>query len=459
MVPFSALTVRFHCCSMATLIEQGNSNEIWVGCSMRNRILPIILLDLFLAVALLSGCVSVPKYEAVQSEHASLLQENTNLKMELEEMKLKLDSLSTNYDEYRRGYDELKADYNELNINRNELKTDYDELKADYDELLLSYNELRGDDEITSVELDEIKEVPQSVGLITRQYTWVYGGREWSWDVQIPQALYNYYKQLPRPPTSNYSVYVTHPMDDAYLDSLIDNIKNASQQTGYSELQTIEFAIAFVQGLPYTADSVTTPYDEYPRYPIETLLDNGGDCEDTSILLASLLDSLGYGVVLIIPPSHAAIGLLSEEGIYGTYWEYEGGKYYYIETTGTGWEIGQLPEVYEDTSASIFPMIPIPIITHEWNIKSVGNTYELEVRVSNSGSGTAENVVVLAGFDAGEGMIWNGELSDPFQVGVGQQVTVKLYLRPPLGEHTRLVVQIGIDGIRVDESYSEWVDT
>ena len=426
---------------------------------MRNRILPIMLLGLLLAAISLSGCVSVSKYEALQSEHASLLQENTNLKRELEEIKSELTKLAANYNELNGEYTDLTNNYNKLVVQQNELKTDYNELKADYEMLKISYNELRDDDEIVNVETDDIIKAAQSTEMVTQQYAWVYGGQEWSWDAQIPQALYDYYKQLPRPPTSNYSVYVTHPMDDNYLDALIDKIKNASQQAGYNEFQTIEFTIAFVQSLPYTADSVTTPYDEYPRYPVETLMDEGGDCEDTSILLASLLNGLGYGVVLILPPEHAAVGLLGGEGIYGTYWEYDEGKYYYIETTGKGWEIGQLPEVYEGTSASVFPMIPIPIITHEWDIKSVGNTLELEVTVNNLGTAAAENVSVLAGFDAGEDLMWNGELSEPFQVGVGQQVTIKLYLRPTLGEHTRLVVQIGIDGVRVDESYSQWVDT
>jgi competence protein ComEC len=159
----------------------------------------------------------------------------------------------------------------------------------------------------STVELPSvIGEETSSTELIPVNYSWTYNGK-WSWEGKIPLSLYEYYRKLPRPPTKNYSVYVTHPLDDPYIDRLVEKIKNAAQQEGYTAYQTVEFAAAFVQSLPYTVDSVTTPYDEYPRYPIETLVDKGGDCEDTSILLASIIDKIGYGVVLIILPNHCCI--------------------------------------------------------------------------------------------------------------------------------------------------------
>ena len=303
-----------------------------------------------------------------------------------------------------------------------------------------------------------IKEVSQSTEVITRQYTWTYKG-EWNWEGDIPQSLYEYYQEIPRPPTQNYSVYVTHPLDDIYIEHLTEKIQKAAQEAGFSEYETVEFAASFVQSLPYTADSLTTPYDEYPRYPIETLVDKGGDCEDTSILLASIIDKMGYGVVLIELPDHCAVGVKGGENAYGTYWEYEGSKYYYIETTGKGWGIGQLPEEYENMSAAIYPMIPTPIITHDGSIKGTGNIVEVEVTVYNLGTDTANNVSVLAGFDAGDGMLWNSKQSEPFQVRADHQVTITLNLQVPRGKHTRVVIQIGNDDVLIDESHSKWFDT
>ncbi len=303
-----------------------------------------------------------------------------------------------------------------------------------------------------------IGQVSQSTELIERHYSWQYGDTN-TWNLKLPQVLYEFFKDMPRPPTENYSVYVTHPYDDEFIDALVNKLNEAAEFKGFNEIEKVELAIAFVQGLPYTSDSVTTPFDEYPRYPIETLVDNGGDCEDTSILLASLLNSMGYGSVLIVFPHHIGVGIKGSEDRYGTYYEYKGDRYFYIETTGEGWLIGDLPKEYQNTSASLYPMLPTPILTHEWNATSIGNVTELEVTVQNLGTATAYNVSILAGFDAGEGMLWNSEKSEPFQVQVAQQVTVRFNLRVPLDKHTRLAIQIGENGYLVDESYSEWIDT
>jgi hypothetical protein len=206
---------------------------------------------------------------------------------------------------------------------------------------------------------------------------------------------------------------VTHPLDDLYIDRLAEKLQNAAEESNFSAYESVEFATAFVQSLPYSFDSETTPFDNYPRYPIETLVDNGGDCEDTAILLASIIDAMGYGVVLIKFPEHVAIGIKGGENIAGTYWEYDGSRYYYLETTGEGWRIGQLPEDYEGVSAYVYPLVPIPILTHEWTISSEGFYALLEVKINNMGTATANDVYVYAGFDAGNNQVWNPEQSTP----------------------------------------------
>jgi len=147
------------------------------------------------------------------------------------------------------------------------------------------------------------------------------------------------------------------PMDDSYIDDMVQEIDKAATEKHFTEVQKLNFVIAFVQSLPYTVDIETKPYDEYPRYPIETLFDRGGDCEDTSILVAALLDRLGYDVALLHLKNakHMAVGV-SVPSTYGSYYEYEGKKYFYLETTGEGWEVGQIPPSITDTHAHIYPL-------------------------------------------------------------------------------------------------------
>ena len=98
-------------------------------------------------------------------------------------------------------------------------------------------------------------------------------------------------------------------------------MNDTTTQLGYNSFDQVSFVLAFVQSLPYTSDSVTTGHDEYPRFPIETLVDDGGDCEDTSILFATLTLIMGYGTVYINPPDHYAVGILGNN-LNGTYWTY-----------------------------------------------------------------------------------------------------------------------------------------
>ncbi|MCK9592588.1 MAG: hypothetical protein M0Q91_11330 [Methanoregula sp.] len=192
---------------------------------------------------------------------------------------------------------------------------------------------------------------------ITRSYRWNYQRTAFSWKLTIPKSLYDYYKAQPhdRAKSTTYKEYAISSRDKPYLDSIIKKLKETGKSKGYSESDNVMNVIAFVQSLPYFKDSTSTTYDEYPRYPVETLVDNGGDCEDTAILTAALLREMGYGVVLINPPKHMAVGVKCDSCT-GTYYTYQGEKYYYLETTGTNFQIGQIPKEYANTKVGFIPL-------------------------------------------------------------------------------------------------------
>jgi len=306
---------------------------------------------------------------------------------------------------------------------------------------------------------DSAPEVSESSKLITRHFTWSYADYQWTWEIQIPQALYDYYRAKPRPPTENYSVYVTDPRDNAYIGNLAKKLKKEAQRKGFDEYKTMHFAASFVQNLAYTSDLTTTGYEEYPRYPIETLVDAGGDCEDTSILMAEILDTIGYDVVLVNLSSHIAIGVSSSQGFCGTYYEHNGKRYFYLETTGEAGRIGLSPQEYANEPAYIYEIVPVPVIAHSWKATAQGRQYELTTVVENLGTAAIHASYILAGFDAGQGRIWNSTKSESFDLKEGQSITVTMYLKVPLGKYTRLTVYIVSDGHAVDKSNSDWFNT
>ncbi len=126
-------------------------------------------------------------------------------------------------------------------------------------------------------------------------FSWYYGGSR-SLSLSIPNTLIDYYQDLSRDvwAEDGYSRFVLDPKDDTLMVALRDAlIVNNSYQA------TIENALAFVQkSVTYQLDPAGS---EYPRYPVETLVDRVGDCEDSAILYASIVRTFGYsaGVLLV----------------------------------------------------------------------------------------------------------------------------------------------------------------
>ncbi len=185
-------------------------------------------------------------------------------------------------------------------------------------------------------------------------YKWVYDLRSFSLHVNISNEAYAYYKHLSVDrspyPYEKGAVFVT--ANDEVVISVAEELRSLASTQGYDDYETANFVLRFVQSLQYTYDNVTTPRNEYWRFPVETLVDETGDCEDTAILYASLMESLGYDAVLVLLPSHAGVGIAGND-YPGSYYSYNGVKYYYCETTSIGWAVGAIPPLYEDETASL----------------------------------------------------------------------------------------------------------
>ena len=189
------------------------------------------------------------------------------------------------------------------------------------------------------------------------KYLWDYKFSSWSLPVTINGDSYRYYKSKSRNMIGyDFARYITDENDDAFFEDFGQKINDAGKSEGYTDYETIELAIAFVQSLKYTSDSITQGVDEYPKYPYETLYDEGGDCEDTSILLAQMITAMGYEAVLIKFPGHVGVGIRVDGNAYGASYSYEGKNFSYVETTGTGFQFGELPDEFKGAEAQIVPI-------------------------------------------------------------------------------------------------------
>jgi len=274
--------------------------------------------------------------------------------------------------------------------------------------------------------------------------------------LEIPEYLYDYYESRIR--STKYGVYVSDNYDEPYVDQLATSFEDFRSQNDLSSREMVNQTIGFVQSLEYTRDAPATGYDEYPKYPIETLVDKEGDCEDTVILLAQLLDSLGYGTVLLIyyEAEHMALGVAGEEAIDGTYYDHNGQRYYYLETTTEGWSVGEKPpDVTGDPE--IQEVQEQPSLVHRWGLSvssQGGVTIESEVR-NEGGPGSFDGKIRFEFQNESGGVIESTEKALP-DISPESSRTIELSATPPDDQALRVQSGIFLDGELHDTVKTEY---
>ena len=298
---------------------------------------------------------------------------------------------------------------------------------------------------------------------ITRKFIWKYDGIDWDWEAEIPKQIYQTLHNKPRPRADTDSVYVTHSLDDIFFQKLTAVLSADGENLGFTNYQVVELAVLFVQTIPYSLDIDTTGREEYPRYPIETLVDGTGDCEDHAILLAELLRSMNYDAIMLHylgePIGHVAIGVADTGNMYGYHYDYNDKSYYYIETTATGWKIGDPPEEFK-RFAYFWDLVPIPVLGCErWEWPAFAGTMPLELTIYNDGTAPALGVTAYACLDAGgNNMVW-AEAQTTMDIPPEETRTVTLELTFPNHPiRTRVIYRIIYGGYKVDEGFSDWFD-
>ena len=189
-------------------------------------------------------------------------------------------------------------------------------------------------------------------GYTTVQYEWSVDGESYTYSLDILYSDVVYYRDYYDVSQRQQDIYNDHQRDRTFVtyeDKYIQLIATdfGTMTEGMTDLERVNFLLAFSQCLGYEDDSVYMGYEEYWKFPLETLYDHGGDCEDTSILLASLAEAMGYDTALLLFPGHMAAGI-HIDGDYpdlgGFYLRSDPDKiYYYCETTSTGFTVGQIP--------------------------------------------------------------------------------------------------------------------
>ena len=186
-------------------------------------------------------------------------------------------------------------------------------------------------------------------------FSWDYKSSTYTVSLRISLDDYNAYSSSDARRTSGSEdqmrALVTY--DDRYVKELAHQFDVLG--AGMDRLGKANLLLSYVQAIPYMYDSDLNGRDEYWKFPLETITDGAGDCEDTSILFCAIAKAMGYDTALMtlhassMPGSIGAqnhcVSLVSVEGEtgYGVYTTVGDVGYYFCETTSMGHDVGANP--------------------------------------------------------------------------------------------------------------------
>lgn len=291
------------------------------------------------------------------------------------------------------------------------------------------------------------------------EFSYQLGGETHRLSSEIPRGLVDYYESRPRN-NRDWGRYVSDPHDKLAMMSTAGIFR----QKGDTPWEQVNHAMRFVQSLEYTRDEISAGRSQYTAYPIETMETTEGDCEDTTLLLASLLDALNIGSVIFDIPEeqHMALGVLGEESISGSSIEYRDESYYYAETTALGWEFGEAPEDMIGANVEIYELHDTPILNTGWNARRAidddqpNHVFGLEVLVANNGRAPAQDVAVDVAVETSGGRVFDQAQVDIGRVGPRGTERGYTTLDAYDGE-MRLSFRTGERGLLRDDATTEWV--
>ena len=113
--------------------------------------------------------------------------------------------------------------------------------------------------------------------------------------------------------TQSYRAMVQDPAQDSLYAGLLTETDKIRLQQKLSDDEYLELIAVYIQSLRYE-----TREQNPAKFPVETVVDRAGDCDDKSLLLAGLLSREGYPVALLLfgPESHMAVGVGSDDYLY-----------------------------------------------------------------------------------------------------------------------------------------------
>ena len=232
----------------------------------------------------------------------------------------------------------------------------------------------------TRIEDDDVvvEDPPEYDEIVTRTFNWRdYDNRSYSANIKFKYGDYiksiNNRNKLSWNINGETQVYrKMHEFDNTKFDLIYQELEKIRNSNNLNRINFAETIVSMVQSIPYSyvfemsCQSPLIP-SEYRNNinngtlcmgnikngvatPLEFFYNKKGDCDTRTVLIYTMLKKFGYDVVILNSNLywHSMIGV--NLPAYGDFKLINGKKYFFWETTNTGWVIGDLPPGNKDIS-------------------------------------------------------------------------------------------------------------
>ena len=244
--------------------------------------------------------------------------------------------------------------YDYYNNQIRELNESYDKSFQEKDEIAESYQKFRE---------DVFYEAENNCTAVTIVYYTNFSQIQHMLSVSVPYEKYSAYHNLSHPywgieDLTSAVEYISS--NETIIQQIVDVIRNQTN----SDEELADALLTFVQDQGHPLSIRYYPTLEL-KYPLETLVEMGGDCDTHSFLYATLMKTAGFKVLLLYSNETlsdgqyhvaTAIHLINAPEESDLYFTYNDEKYYYAETTKFHWRIGELPTNLENVTFNIIPV-------------------------------------------------------------------------------------------------------
>lgn len=295
--------------------------------------------------------------------------------------------LSSEIKEWKEKYYFKKGEYESLSLKYNKLLSNYTILRQKYINLYQNYTDLKNEHLVLVENYTRLRTIFEQLKnlseLFEKQTKEVFYYRIFTiYNYKTDEYWYAWYK-IPARDYYHYRFDVsTHTpalLNDRMTQEIVYKTVTSWQDDEGSVIREIASDLwyiskgdleLFVNLAIQLVHQICYNITRYTKYPIETLVEGSGDCDNVAILTASILNAKGLDVVVLLVKAdgsgHAMLGVNIDKPNdlydYGRktawYYEYNDKKYWLIEATwgdpgGKNWIDPATPEAYKYIGAFV----------------------------------------------------------------------------------------------------------